>query len=436
MSLRKMMAEIGLDGSGFAVGAKKVESETAKLAGNIKNSLGNTLTGILGVAFFEQAIQKTIEFGSEISDLAKRAGVTAEAFQKMSFAFGGNKEGVSSFFDKLNENRAKALQGGVNSPESQAFGKLGIGQSELSHDTGEVLMSKIGDAIKAGNIQELIGPLRVVGGRGAGELVAGFKAGIEERAKDAVAAGAIMSNADVARMKQIQKEWSMLTTSLMVDMVPIVDTVIRSIEDLISRFKILGAFIQGLFVDPERVALDKQKIVHAKEVETFAAWQKSGGEYEGHEFEAYKKAQEDDADAGRVTASVMHRGNKWNIFENAMQAASDEQARQDGIQKAREKAIRDAAGKQPEVPVDFGETIKNKRVTREETTWEKMSLTTDALNKMGGFVGGAGMRDAIGSIARRQLEVTETMAGGIQTSNSYLNGILQKTGKTTPGDIP
>jgi hypothetical protein len=237
-------------------------------------------------------------------------------------------------------------------------------------------------------------------------------------------------------MKQIQKEWSMLTTSLMVDMVPIVDTVIRSIEDLISRFKILGAFIQGLFVDPERVALDKQKIVHAKEVETFAAWQKTGGEYEGPEFESYKKAQEDDADAGRVTASVMHRGNKWNIFENAMQAASDEQARQDGIQKAREKAIRDAAGKQPEVPVDFGETIKNKRVTREETTWEKMSLTTDALNKMGGFVGGAGMRDAIGSIARRQLEVTETMAGGIQTSNSYLNGILQKTGKTTPGDIP
>ena len=81
------MGQVGLDGSGFMLGSKQVESEAQRLSTSIQNSLKSQLAGILGVAFFEQAIQKTIQFGAEISNLSKRAGVTAEAFQKMAYAF-------------------------------------------------------------------------------------------------------------------------------------------------------------------------------------------------------------------------------------------------------------------------------------------------------------------------------------------------------------
>ncbi len=247
MGLEKIMGYVGLDGSGFEVGAKRVESAAAKLGGNIEHHLKGAIVGAFGVAAIEEATRRTIEFGAQIEDVSKRLGMTAEKFQELRFAFtstGGSEGGMISFLEKLSTAREKALGG--NAAMQGNFSRLGVSSSDLGSKSNSDLMGIIGKSIAEGNIQNLIAPLRAVGGKGAGELVAGFKAGIEEKAAELRAKGGVMSDASASAMKQLEEQSKNFATMLMATLAPAIIWVMDRFYDMVGMFKIVGAFLGGL----------------------------------------------------------------------------------------------------------------------------------------------------------------------------------------------
>lgn len=453
MGLAKIMGQVGLDGSAFSLGAKQVESEAQRLSNSINSSLKGQLAGILGVAFFEQAIQRTIQWGAQISDLAKRAGVTAEAFQKMSFAFGGG-ENVTAALEKLNENRALALQGGTGSAQSLAFGKLGISQAELHSNTGEVLMRKIGDAVKAGNVQELAEPLKQTLGKGFGELVPGFKKGMDEMGEAARQAGAIASNEQIASLEAVNKEWKLLTTSLMVSFIPVIQAIIRGIEGLKEAVMDFDAFVVGFVesiihpFDPEKAGKDRIAAYDAKREAAVGAAGAALGAYNANPSAANQTAldaAQKEAMAANITAASVREQEANASKERNKLGLSSFIPRpvMEGIRLAQseseiqrqEREARKTIASIPDITPNFTAAAESgKTTTRAETSYEKMSLHVDSLAKMGGFVGGAG-GDAIVTIAKQQLDVTRHMAGGVETITKYVQGKLQSTSTShTEGD--
>jgi hypothetical protein len=419
MGLKKMMAEIGLDGSGFDLGAKRVESVAAKLNKEIQSQLGSQLMGIIGVAALEEAGRRTVEWGAKLSDLAKEAGLTAEAFQKMSYAFtstGASQESMVSFLERLRSSRQAALDQPVGS-EAKAFSRLGISSAELSSDSSEALMRKIGTAIKNGSLDQLEAPLREVGGRGAGALVAGFKAGIDEKGAELEKSGAIMSDAQAARMKQVQEEFELLTKYLAVQMVPVVDFLINCLEDVVAGFKILGAYL-GAFISD--LTSDKNPIIRGLHI--------VAAEKLLHESELtgnvalHKKAQ-----AELDKAHSVHGGfGDW--FSDAAQAASTEQAKQDAMRAAREAEARRLAALPPGEGGSSGQAgapFVGKQTTTKTIEYESGKLAYDSLARIGGFVGGA--ESGVINIAREHLSVSREIASNTKVISDYINGVLKST---------
>jgi hypothetical protein len=67
----KLMAELGLDGSGFASGLKKAEG----LAAGAGHGIRDALVGLVGIGTVSLAIQKTVHSAEEVANAAERLGV-------------------------------------------------------------------------------------------------------------------------------------------------------------------------------------------------------------------------------------------------------------------------------------------------------------------------------------------------------------------------
>lgn len=167
--------------------AKFKQAKTAaSVAGNeigegFSHHITSAIAGVASVAFVEQAIEKTVEYADKVGDLSHRLGISTDAVQAWDYALqmnGSSIDAAAGFFEKLSIARGKALAG--NGESIKAFKDLGVSVDDLKNKRVEDIARQIAGVFEEGDPQKLIGSLREVGGKGAGEMVAAFRDGLGE----------------------------------------------------------------------------------------------------------------------------------------------------------------------------------------------------------------------------------------------------------------
>lgn len=168
MNFLNLKAVLSLNGSGFALGLKRAESTSKQFAREIKGEFARAF----GTAAIIAYTHRMVDLASKISDTSETLGISTKALQEWSFAArqtGASFENVSKYLEELARARERALGGDATA--MNAFSKLGIGENDLRTKGLEDLAKAIADTVRSGNIQELLGSLRAIGGEGATKLV-------------------------------------------------------------------------------------------------------------------------------------------------------------------------------------------------------------------------------------------------------------------------
>jgi hypothetical protein len=396
-AIKEMIARVGMDGSGFEIGAKKVESAAARMSHTVNHHIKGMVIGFVGVAALEQLSHKTIEYGAHIADMANRLGIGTEALQEFGFAAqqnGSSLDAMATFIEKVSVARDKALGGDKKSKESLA--RLGISDDDLKTVRNEGLVKTIGEAIKGGDIQKLIAPLREVGGRGAGELVAAFKKGLAEMGEEARHIGIIINDDTIKKLKLIEDELSVLGRILISDMAPSITYCVDKIYDLVDSLHDLGTFLGSLSGNPKFSISNFIKSLGEtpKHPEGMSWWDK-----------LWSTPIKDQS-----TPAL-----------NALSGAID-QAIQDVSQN---KSKRPSLTLPPKLTGDFTATHPANIKPEKEDKFTTEKLSVDALTKMGGFVGGA--ETIMVTIAKDSLKAAKETAANTKAMINKLDNLASDT---------
>lgn len=175
MSFLKLQAVLGLDGSGFALGLKRAGSQSKDFAKSIKSDFAKAFGTTALLAYTKHLVNLAGQY-TETSD---RLDISTKALQEWSYAAkqsGSSIEAVTRYLEQLAVARDKALGGDANA--LAAFSKLGIDRGGLDAPL-ENIAARIAETVRGGNIGELIGALKELGGKGAGELVPAMREFVE-----------------------------------------------------------------------------------------------------------------------------------------------------------------------------------------------------------------------------------------------------------------
>jgi len=232
----KLMAEMGLDGSGINRGINSIRQNISNLAATI------------GAAFSVGAVtalaKKTIEFAGHITDLSARLGVTTDYLQEMQFVMkqnGGSVDDLTSAFEKLGEARIAALSG--DEKMAANFAKFGIGIDRLKSSSSQDLMDAIAGQFKTlGNNDEIKTAFKEIGGKAAGALVPAFVDGLEDGRASARKAGAVASQDAIAQLDEIGDSFDRLSMVLTIQLAPAILAVAQAAKQLVAGTQGLGSF--------------------------------------------------------------------------------------------------------------------------------------------------------------------------------------------------
>lgn len=190
--------------------ARTASNDIASTFTTANARIGRVL-GVLGISLsvvaLTQFVRKTVELGSSISDLSQKLGITAEDFQKLSFAASQtatDQEAVVNGFRGMTQFLTAAAKGGKE--QIAILAKLGVSFKDIKNLSPVEVFTLLLDRI--GKIQD---PLRrnavlmqVLGRSGAslGALSLVGAKGLEELFNRAVDVGAVMSNETVKTLDQ------------------------------------------------------------------------------------------------------------------------------------------------------------------------------------------------------------------------------------------
>lgn len=219
-------------------------------AREISAHINSTGAKVVGSVLSEEAIRRTIEYASKVGDTAKRLGISTDAVQEFDYALkqsGSSIENVIPFFEKLAVTRDKALGGGAGGDDAiEAFKKLGVSIDDLKNNRLEDITRRIGDVFKAGDAQKLIGALREVGGKGAGEFAAAMKEGLREAGDAAKELGLIIDKETIDKLKDAGDRFKQIGSRLMTALAPVVAWLGDAFTAILDQVERIGAFLGGL----------------------------------------------------------------------------------------------------------------------------------------------------------------------------------------------
>lgn len=248
-----LMTFLGMDSSGFNAGLNKAQAQAASAGKRIGSSLaggaGQLLSAFapaISVAAVAGASKAVLDYAGMIQDLSERTGISTDALQEWDYAMkqtGGSIETAIPFFEKLAVAKRDAMAG--TSAAVLAFQKFGISVKDLGSMGVEEIGTKVADAVKSGDVEQLIPYLRDIGGKSAGEMIQAFRTGIGGLRDEAREIGSIIDAEAIAKMDtfndKIVEVWARLKAGLAVIVTPIVDL----ITTLLNKVEEVGAFIGG-----------------------------------------------------------------------------------------------------------------------------------------------------------------------------------------------
>jgi hypothetical protein len=236
-----LIASIGANIAPFVSGLAEAKSKAKSEGGGISSALGNELSGKLkGLVAFgagEEAIRQTVEYGSKVQDLANRLGISTTAVQQWDYALkqnGSSIDAAAGFFEQLAVARENVMKGGEKGQAlADNFTKLGISIERLKSSRIEDIAAVIAKTFEQGDPQQLIGSLKAVGGKSAGELAAAFREGLAGALDEAP----LISPEDIASLDKAADAVGRLKAEFTSGLAPAVAAVAEGIEKFYQGLK-------------------------------------------------------------------------------------------------------------------------------------------------------------------------------------------------------
>lgn len=264
MSFFSMLFKIGVDGTQFETGMKRVQSTGTAFAKDFKKEVGSTLAAMFAVDKVVEYGKKAVDLAGKLTDLSNKIGVSASFLQEMSYAAelgGASLDDVSSSLEKMSIARSKALGG--DSAMVEAFAKLGVSAEMLRTARLEDIFAKVGAAFEGGiNPQPLLGALREIAGKSSTALIPAMADGLQDAAEKARTLGLVMEDEVVTALDDIGDRISTMFSGLTV----LFGKVSAFLLPILSRLEAAGSVLTTAYnlVSDPKANSDKNPLTRAQ----------------------------------------------------------------------------------------------------------------------------------------------------------------------------
>ncbi|MGO4836260.1 phage tail tape measure protein, partial [Rhizobiaceae sp. 2RAB30] len=247
--------DLGLNTAQFQRGVQNAKREAAGLGASLKSSLGGIaknfgaglFAGIAagGVAGIVSQIGQVANGIAQIGDEAKRAGVSAKAFQEWKFVAEQNRIGVDALTDGLKELNLRAdefVQTGKGSA-AEAFQRLGYSAGDLKkklEDPSALMLEiidRLGKMDRAAQIRisdELFGG---TGGEKFVQLIEQGEKGIRATIDEAYKLGVVMDDEVIKRAAELDKKFNAITTTVGTGLKTAIVAAATELQNFINTFQ-------------------------------------------------------------------------------------------------------------------------------------------------------------------------------------------------------
>lgn len=260
----RMEARLGLDRSGFKRGLEAGRKDAQGFARGVESTFGGMASrlnaGVMGlvkafagpagvVAAVGVAVSATVGKAAEmargiaqIGDEARRAGVSAQAFQEWKFVAEQNRIGVDQMIDGLKELNLRADEFVVTGkgPAAEAFARLGYSSLELKRkleDPSALLLEIIGRLEGLDSAAQIRIADEIFGGS-AGErfveLLGQGEDGIRQTINRAHDLGLVLDDELIAKADRFDRAWSQAWAAFQTNWKASVVTVATDLADAVA----------------------------------------------------------------------------------------------------------------------------------------------------------------------------------------------------------
>lgn len=231
--------------------ARQIETRFIDMNAKVAGAFANFGKGLLAGAFAGGVTGIVTQLGqvaksiATIGDEAKRAGVSAKAFQEWKFVAEQNRIGIDSMVDGLKELNLRAdefVQTG-SGPAAEAFQRLGYGaadlQKKLKNPSALMLeiIKRLGQMDQAAQIRiadELFGG---TGGERFVELLQQGEKGIRATIDRAHELGVIMDNEVIAKAAELDRQFNAVATTVSTGLKKAIVESAAALQDFIDAFQ-------------------------------------------------------------------------------------------------------------------------------------------------------------------------------------------------------
>lgn len=209
----EVKVKVGLESGALASGLTKVRAQFSEFRAGLNSSFGS----LIAIGVIEQGLQRLVEKGSLITDLADRFGISTEALQRFGNVAeqdGSSLEGVAKALNKLTISRENAQRGLKETTDS--FTSLGISLQQVKDSTPDQLFLLIADATKNASDQgTAYANVVKLMGRSAGDLFITLQRGSAEINQVGGSIG-VLADETVRNLDQIGDELAVFKNRILV----------------------------------------------------------------------------------------------------------------------------------------------------------------------------------------------------------------------------
>lgn len=197
MAAEDIIIRMGMDATAFNRGL-----QSAKVQAKALNSALGGVGMAVSAAGLAAMAAKAVEFGSKISDLSTRLGISTDALQEFEFAAKMSGSTLDEFvggLQKLAKAQADALGG--NEETINSFAALGVSVEDLKTKRIEDIFKQIGRSVRdASDVQLVMADAMKVLGKASGPILAAMRNDLEAAAEEARRLGLIIGGDVMAKL--------------------------------------------------------------------------------------------------------------------------------------------------------------------------------------------------------------------------------------------
>lgn len=257
MTAEDIIIRMGMDATAFNRGL-----QSAKVQAKALNSALGGLGMSIGVASLTAMAAKAVEFGSKISDLSTRLGISTDALQEFEFAAKMSGSTLDEFvggLQKLAKAQADALGG--NEETINSFAALGVSVEDLKTKRIEDIFKQIGRSVRdASDVQLVMADAMKVLGKASGPILAAMRNDLEAAAEEAKRLGLIIGVDTIDKLDALGDSVDTFGKKIMSDLASPLTWVVDRLNEIIVFSKIAMLTIAGVgTMVVDRITGGKQK---------------------------------------------------------------------------------------------------------------------------------------------------------------------------------